>query len=167
MLSRLLAVSVPCVCLLSGCASTGGYVSNRLRDITDVAHVDGTAMSMGAVVNIGPAVLGSHALTGMAIGMGSNQGVRYKVGFGGIQKKLERGVASGVIVPLSRIQSSQLQEGYASKEPTWGSIGFDLGCLFGIGVHVDFVELFDCLTGFVGIDLLDDDETPNARLGHR
>lgn len=150
--SRLL---LPLLLLFGACASgPGGYWTNRGRDLTDVLHVDVTGFGTGAVVNVGPAILGYHAVHGIFL-----SGTRKIIGLGGVKDIHHRSsVASGVIVPLSRWQQHGDGVGaYASHGPGWGSVGVDLGYALGGSIRVDFVEFADLLVGVFGLDLLDDD----------
>lgn len=151
------------VLALPACVTSedGGYVSNRLRDLTDVAHLDGTSFALGALVNVGPARLGYYDVGGLAVGgigfgSGHSTGFRCMIGLGGIKYSMGDEHTAGLVIPISR-HMAESAKGYASSYPTWGSVGFDIGFLTGFGAHVDFVEFVDFVIGLSGYDILGDD----------
>ena len=128
-----------CGALFSGCACVKPYFIDRAHDLTDVAHVEVNAMSLGAAVNVGPAILGWNEISG------PDGGQRYMLGLGGYRWIRADGQYSGVIYPLSKVghDESRSETGYSSVHPTWGSVGFDVGLVVGLGARVDIVELID------------------------
>ena len=80
----------------------GTYMGNRLDDLTDVAHVEVTGMSLGALANVGPLLLGYERHHGIFWSPG-----RTKLGLGGRSAEEDfrwdggRQEAYGVGVPLS------------------------------------------------------------------
>ena len=149
-----LSLSLPWV--VTGCASSG-YLTDRRRDLTDVVHLDGTALSGGLAVNLGPAIIGAHDI-GLPIGDGS--GERLKLGLGGAEEISSKGPCWGVGIPFGRYREERRSTvgNHECAAPAWGSLGFDLGFLYGVGVRGDVVELLDFFLGWANIDLLRDDE---------
>jgi hypothetical protein len=147
------------VIFATGC--TTAYWADRRADLTDVAHVDTHAWSMGLAANVGPAVLGWHLIL-------EDQGPGHHgiYGLGGYQESGSDGVAAGLIIPLSwREEHGRSRVLYNKISPTWGSVGIDFGWLLGFGARIDFVELIDLILGFGGIDILNDDLERQKKLG--
>lgn len=136
----------------------GGYLRNRLDDLTEAAHVDlASSFAFGALANVGPALLGFHQLAGL------EYGERLQLGLGGVVplRTANDSVAAGLGVPLAwarpETDRGEPLSGYRSRHPGYGSLGVDLGLLVGFGARVDLVELADFLAGIFGADLLGDD----------
>lgn len=139
----------------------GGYLRHRLDDVTEAAHADvSSSFALGALVNVGPAVLGAYRVGGLEFGE------RLQFGLGGMvpMRTANDSAAVGLVVPLEwamrESPSGEPLEGYRDRYPGYASVGLDLGFILGLGLRVDVVELADCIVGIVGVDLLDDDEPP-------
>ncbi|MEM7231784.1 MAG: hypothetical protein AAF517_06400 [Planctomycetota bacterium] len=161
--------------ILTLCAVTSGcnflvpsdsYLGNRFRDLTEAANIQTHSGSVGGLVNVGPVIVGYHQVVWLAYGE------KNLFGLGGMTRRkiANEPAAAGLLVPFS-YQQEVLEDGsfegkplddYASQQPTWGSVGVDLGALgvVGFGARLDFVELADFLTGLFGYDLLGDDLRP-------
>jgi hypothetical protein len=152
--------------MLAGCSWSGeqrqAYAFARLHDLVDVAHVDGTLNSFGALANVGPVMLGyQQALLGSPdIGWPVLRG---RLGLLFADLTVEDDKAYGLLVPWSRrrverpFSSGRGGSAYGRKAPAWGSVGFDVGLFIGVGAHVDIVELADFVSGFFGADICKDD----------
>jgi len=137
---------------VTGCA----YLEDRRQDLTDVAHVNGTACGTGIAVNVGPALVGFYEILGFT----RRGGTRAKLGLGGYQQNKEDGEILGVIVPMDFATNLSYKDNfYKEHSPGWGSVGFDMGLIFGIGARVDVVEALDFILGIFTIDLLNDDSS--------
>lgn len=154
--------------VVSGCA-TSEYLTDRRHDLTDAAHVDFNDFALGTAVSVGPMVLGGHAITTFI-----DRGTSFRLGLGGVQEIKTSGIHWGVGFPFERYQATKRPEGgpfgdwrldrsssfgdYEHSYPGWGSLGFDIGLLWGVGARVDAVELLDFAVGLTRIDLLRDDQ---------
>jgi hypothetical protein len=148
----------------------GDYTANRLSDLTDVAHVDISFMSTGALASAGPMMLGYESM----IAPTGDPGRRCRFGPGGLQVLSVGYRADGLLWPFEhftvrsrrygpffKINRSDAREPYWAQSPTWGSAGVHVGLLLGVGAEVDAVELFDFLLGFFGCDMVGDDYAPD------
>ena len=149
----MLAVMMALLPCLAGCATTKQYFKDRAMDLTDAAHIDLSAMSFGAGVNAGPAVVGLNLVSAPC-----GPGFRTKIGLGGIEAlRVNEGYA-GLIWPLGDAETKTRSEaGYGRHFPPWGSVGADIGFIYGISARADAVELVDFLLGLAGVDILKDD----------
>ena len=155
MKSFLQKIKLICIALVVASTCSCSYMEARAEDLTEVANVNVSAISAGLGVNAGPAIAGFY-LTG---GIFQNHGNRIKLGLGGIIEERDGGEYWGVGIPLSWSKNYDYQDNiYKKYSPAWGSVGFDLGFLFGIGARVDFVEAVDFVLGIFTIDILSDDE---------
>lgn len=151
MRARRLVLITLIIASLSGCAV--GYWADRAADLTDVAHVDLTGWSLGLAANVGPAIAGAHGISGP-----DGDGLRFKLGLGGIETSKTSGGQTGLVFPFTKYRSTTRGDKvYGTTGPGLGSVGFDLGAFYGVGAHVDVVELLDFLLGLAGCDILDDD----------
>ena len=149
-LFKLTAVSL-LVFFMTSCA----YLEDRRQDLTDMAHVDYTELAIGVSVNAGPVIVGAFEVGHIM----NSAGKRVKLGLGGVQNEKQRGETVGVVFPISRSQIDTYEDDfYKGESPALGSIGFDLGFIFGIGARVDAVEAVDFVLGIFGIDILGDDK---------
>lgn len=151
-----------------GCTTAAkNYFSSRWRDTVDVVHVNLLWNSCGLLANAGPLVVGYEApLFRNLPSYGQHAIGMARVGVVFADYVLEKGAAYGLLVPLSRLDVGRWDapgaawgKGYGGKAPGWGSLGFDVGLLVGLGVHVDVVELVDLVSGFFGADISKDDWT--------
>ena len=156
--TTVLAVVLACVCA-AGCAvpdSFLGYLKNRGHDLTDVLHVDFSAVNIGAVAYAGPFLLGADYITGMETRSGSTT---FRVGLGGCYVESRKGLAAGVIWPSSRWNEDEGIIGRRPKRaPSGFSAGFSVGLFGGIGAEADLLEAVDFVLGLACIDLTQDDE---------
>jgi hypothetical protein len=135
--------AIPLIAFLAGCSSISPYMKDRARDLTDVAHIDVTCMSVGVGVNVGPSLLGFNSVSAPC-----GDGKRLKFGLGILSSKAE-----------SRSSST-----YGKTFPPWGSVGGDVGLIFGLSARADVVELVDFFLGIATVDILKDDEGIEAKL---
>lgn len=161
---------------LSGCSTPAGrYVSNRLDDLTDVAHVDATVLRIGLLCNVGPLILGR-----VVCGDAYVPTVSLRAGLGGVQFVRTTGEAGGFIVPTSHYDVSRWSlyawgdrpaseagearpgSSYYGKGPAWGSVGLEVALIVGLGARVDVVECADFLLGLFAVDLVGDDAGPRG-----
>lgn len=139
-----------------GCVSVSTKLASVREDLTDVVHVDVTALAGFGYVNAGPALVGAY-VTG---GMEGHGGDRLEVGLGGIRDERIDGFCVGLGYPMVwHSLQSRSRLGYGASGPAWGSLGADVGLFLGLGGRVDVVEFADLCTGLVGYDLLKDDFT--------
>lgn len=150
------------------CAST--RAPGRDADWTDAVSVRVSAFTLGAHAEVGPAQAGLLGIQGAC-----RDGIIGELGPGGTTSRSAYGVSAAVGVPLHFIEVGRVHRagetvwrkpcGWRQRDPTFGSIGFDVGFLVGFGFHLDFVEIADALLGYTGIDFLHDDppsEEPEA-----
>ena len=144
-----------CLILLAYFSCSCVYLENRRKDLTDIAHLHMTGLSIGAGVHAGPFILGHFEKDGVK-GM---PGSRSKLGLGGCIEEHEKGKYSGVIIPYRRMKGMTRSDSvYNSWAPPLGAVGFDMGFIFGFGARVDAVEILDFILGIFTIDILDDDK---------
>ena len=139
------------LCFLTSCTST--YWNNRRHDLTDFAHIRFQKVSLGADVNVMHLAAGFY----MQNGIDGEKGHRTKLGLGGVQEVNASGGIRFIGFPLAEVESRS-KYGYGEKVPPYGSVGFDLGIIGGIGARVDIFELLDFFLGFAEVDLVEDDE---------
>ena len=152
-MKHILKIALLIATVACGTGCTTGYWIDRGADLTDVAHVDMHGWSLGAAVNVGPAIVGYHSIFDDRSG-----GTRDMFGLGGHQQSESDGTTSGLIIPFGwRKEECRSESFYKRHSPTLGSIGFDMGLVVGIGARIDFVELIDLILGFCGVDILNDD----------
>ena len=137
----------------AGCASP--YWSDRAHDLSDVAHVDINFPSLGVSANAGPAILGAHVLASPCSG-----GIRTKYGLAGSEEAKPCGLTMGLVVPMCHENNGDARSrlGYGSRAPAWGSVGIDVGFMYGFSARVDLVEFLDSLLGWTTLDILRDDK---------
>ncbi|MEK7270447.1 MAG: hypothetical protein AAB215_05825 [Planctomycetota bacterium] len=150
--------------LTAGCASEG-YFGDRMQDLTDVAHVDVTGLSVGVAANVGPVGLGAFDMLRLSDSLPG--GARVKIGLGGVYLARSFGTPGlyvGLLFPIihnlgdtKRDVSDHAGDWYGRTYPAWGSVGADVGVGLGLGARVDPIELADFLLGFGLIDLANDD----------
>jgi len=145
------------VCCSAGCAlptSVGSYLENRRQDLIDVAHVDFSTVDVGAVVYVGPLTAGCQYATGGSGGRSST----LQIGLGGTRMQGRRGIAAGLIVPLSSWNEDKQALGPRPKRtPSGTSVGASVGLLAGVGAEADVLELVDFVLGVACIDVVSDD----------
>jgi len=140
---------------------TKGYWHDRLADLSDILHIDATAVAAGAVLNAGPAVVGTMGVTAP-----DGDGMRVGIGLGGPRKEIRTsGMCGGAVWPISKLRErNRSLAGYGRDAPGWGSIGGDIGIAWAVGLRFDVVEFVDFLVGFTGQDVVEDDDTTANRL---
>ena len=139
--------------IISTCSCA--YLEDRRKDLTDMAHLHLTALSIGGGVHAGPFILAHFENDGIK----GTPGGRMKLGLGGFVEEKEKGVYSGVVIPFRRMKGITRSDSiYNSWAPPLGAVGFDLGFIMGIGARVDVVEVLDFILGIFTIDILDDDK---------
>jgi hypothetical protein len=135
-------------------------MKDRARDLTDVAHIDVTCMSVGVGVNVGPALLGFNSVSAPC-----GDGKRLKFGLGIPEGRKVQEFYAGAIWPiLSSKAESRSSSTYGKTFPPWGSVGGDVGLFFGLSARADVVELVDFFLGIATVDILKDDEGIEAKL---
>lgn len=142
----------------AGCAnpgSFGGYLSNRRHDLIDVAHVDFGAVNFGAVAYAGPLMLGADYQTGLKT---REESSTLQLGLGGPRIQGNRGLALGVLFPLSKWNEPGTLVGKRPKRsPSGLSVGASLGAFVGLGAEADALEVVDFIVGLLCLDLMEDD----------
>lgn len=131
------------------------YMENRGKDLTEAANIKISILSVGLGVNAGPFIAGYHKNEGIMGGAG----VGIKFGLGGMYYEKIRGAYSGIVIPLSHSKLERNKEKEYCNNPGWGSAGFDLGYIIGLGTRVDVIEFIDFLGGIFLIDILKDDSS--------
>lgn len=152
------------------CSTPGTYTAKRLDDLTDVLHVDLFGAGVGALVRVGPVLAGWESIGDITDGHGPAGSGRTSIGLGGVRESRNSGTAFGLLYPFSDFESRRTTTRYSAPEEDppgfvghyrpngFGAVGAEVELLVGIGVYFDFVELADFLTGFVGWDIIDDDD---------
>lgn len=137
----------------------GNYCTDRADDLTDVMNVNASCFSCGLGVNIGPILIG-----GFRAGSIFGAGGMTAMGFGGMHY-IGDCEYFGLLYPFKKeetwgsgLPGWRSEVGYGQHYPAWGSVGFDLGLLFGCGVRFDVVEAADFVLGWTGVDFLEDDQ---------
>jgi len=142
-------------CLFSTSAcyyERSNYLNNRASDLIEVAHLDMTFYSFGALGNIGPIMLGVYQDSG-----------RHMLGAGGVIMSEKRFGGSGIIFPLGYVSNGlKSKNSYKDFTPPILSLGFDIAFILGIGAHADPVEALDFILGIFTLDLLGDDVYPKT-----
>jgi len=142
----------------AGCVvpdSLDGYCEDRRQDLIDVAHIDLSALSAGAVVYAGPLLFGANHITPKDR---PGQDTTLQCGLGGPRFVPRQGLAAGFIWPVAWWNEDRHIVGLRPKQtPSPAAFGVALGAAVGIGVEADAFELVDFLLGLFCIDLAEDD----------
>jgi hypothetical protein len=95
MRSLFLILVTPLIAFLAGSSSISPDLKDRARDLTDVAHIDLTCMSLGVGVNVGPAVLGFSSVSAPC-----GDGERLKFGLGIPEGRKVQEFYAGAVWPI-------------------------------------------------------------------
>ncbi len=160
------------VILVSGCfagcvrpGSFANYIEYRRQDLIDVAHVDLTMMEAGAVLYMGPMLIGCNYRGGKRW-KGASTTRQY--GLGGTRTVSYKGIAAGVFFAtvlgpsLSWRQEWEHDRGQNKKAPSYSATGFSIGAYHGLGVELDLFELVDFIAGIFCLDISKDDRPPKS-----
>ncbi len=149
---------------VGGCAPPSsfiGYFENRRQDLIDVAHVDFSAVNVGAVAYAGPLMVGINYMTGVVT---REEASSLQLGLGGPRLLGRKGLAYGIIWTSSRWNDERPIIGQRPKRaPSGLSVGATAGAILGVGAEADVLELIDFITGIFCLDPTEDDEFVAAR----
>jgi hypothetical protein len=148
------------IAMFAGCAQPGSfadYMSNRRHDLIDVLHVDAGVINVGAFVYALPLAVGIDYQTGIR---SREESSTLQLGLGGPRIQGRSGMATGIIWPQStwNAKSEPLVGKRPKQRPNVLSFGATVGVGAGLGIHGDFFELADFVTGLFCIDIGQDDE---------
>ena len=154
-----LLLSLLALTIAAGCAAPSsfiGYLENRRQDLIDVAHLDFSVVSAGAVGYAGPFVLGMNWVSGLKTG---NPSTQLQIGLGGPRILDKSGVAAGWILAATYWDDNRKIMGPRPKRtPSGFSIGGALGAFLGVFGELDMLELVDFMAGIACLDPMHDDE---------